>query len=314
VFSLFLTSCGANTLHQGVPVATLSDGQLVEELESAARGLGVELDRTAYLMAVKPEPAYVLTSSTTAFSGTVNSTYNAYVMPIGYGSSVRGVSSGSVQGTASTRYQYTDVNAGAQLGNAIAQAISRSRQEAYRRRGLEVLNEYERRVSDRRLQTERMIEEFFEENPGLQNRRTLVAAVAPWAASEEYADGRATLDRAKEIIHALPRGAGLSGTWYGVFAQTTKTVDGDVFAFSEFVRLDLSQTGSNLTGQGLLGSGEILELAGEAAGQNLGATVANTTSGINVRLTALVAHNQITGEFSGFGAGTRLDGTFTLFR
>lgn len=312
--ALSLVGCAAKTAYQGIPVARLTDGQLVEELESAAQGLGIELDRTSYLMAVRPEPAYVLTSSTSTFRGSVNATYNAYVMPAGYGASVYGTASGNVQGTATTRYQYTDVNAAARLGNALGQAISRSRQEAYRRRGLEVLDEYDSRVLARRLQTERVIQEFFDNNPDLQNRRTLVAAVAPWAAADGYTDGRATLNRTKEIIDSLPRGEGLSGTWYGVLAQNTTAADGSKIAFSEFVRLHLEQNEKALTGNGLLGTGEVLELSGEVTGPELTATVANTTSGINVRLTALAAPTQITGEYSGYGAGIRLTGTFTLIR
>src|SRR5438093_13030564 len=77
-------SCGANALYRGVAVTSLSDEQLVGELVSAAQGLGVEVNRTMYLMAVRPEPAYVLTSSTTTFSGSANATYNAYVMSTRY--------------------------------------------------------------------------------------------------------------------------------------------------------------------------------------------------------------------------------------
>ena len=309
-----LISCGANTLYRGVAVTGLNDEQLVAELVSAAQGLGVEVNRTMYLMAVRPEPAYVLTSSTTTFSGSANATYNAYVMPTGYGATVYGTASGTVSGTSSTQYQYTDTRAAERLGNAIATAISRSRQAAYRRRGQEVIAEYQARVSRRRAETEQVIQEFFAQNPDLQTRRTLVAAVAPWAAAQGIADNRGILQRTKEIIATPPRGDGLTGTWYGTFAQTTTTTQGETFAFSQFVRLGLTQRGNVLVGNGILGTGEVIEFNGEVTRQDITAAVANTTSAINVKLTAVAAPNQITGSFTGSGTDARLEGTFTLLR
>jgi len=309
-----VTSCGANTMYRGIAVASLTDDQLIAELESAARGFGIELNRTAYLMAVRPEPAYVLTSSTTTFAGSARATYNGYVMPRGYGAAVYGSASGTVVGSATTQYQYTDTRAGERLGNAIATAISRSRQGAYRRRAQEVLAEYQGRVSRRRLEAERVIQDFFAQNVELQSRTTLVAAVAPWAAAEGQQDARATLQRTKEIILSLPRGDGLTGTWYGTFAQTSTTAQGEVFAFSEFVRIDLKQQGNALTGSGVLGSGEVVELDGEVTRGDITASVANTTSAINVKLTAVAAPTQITGSFVGSGAGAKMEGTFTLLR
>jgi len=307
-------ACAANTVYHGVPVGQLSDTQLVEELYSAAKGYGVELNRSAYLMAVRPEPAYVLTSSSTAMVGSVNATYNAYTMPTGYGTSTYGSVSGVASGTANTSYHYTDANAMAELGNSIAAAISRSKREKYRRRALEVLKEYNRRVTERRAATERVIVNFFEDNPELENRRTLVAAVAPWAAAESGTTARATLNGTKEIIDSLPRGDGVTGDWYGAFSQTTTTANGQVYAFNEFVRLTLDQTGNAFTGTGELGSGEKLELSGTVNGSRITAEVANTTSAINVTMSGIDTPDQITGEFSGFGAGTRMKGTFTLLR
>jgi hypothetical protein len=310
-----LTSCAtARTTYTGVPVTALTDEQLVTELQSAATGFGLAFDRTMYLMAVRPEPAYVLTSSTTHLVGSADATYSAYVMPGGYGATMSGTATGTVHGTATTRYQYTDVNATARQVNAIATAISRFRQEAYRRRALEVLSEYQRRVTARRLETERVIEDFFTQNPDLQSRRPLVAVIAPWAAAEGRPDGRAILQRTREIISTLPRGLGLSGTWYGTFTQTNTSPRGETITFSEFVRLSLQQDGPTLTGRGVLGSGDNIELSGTVTDQDISAAVANTTSAINVKMTAIAAPSQITGSFVGFGAGTRIEGMFTLLR
>src|SRR5207245_4308159 len=108
------------------------------------QGLGMAINRTQYLMAVRPEPAYVLTSSTATFSGVLNANYNAFSMPIGYGASTYGNITGSTYGASSTQYHYTDVNAGARLGNAIATTTSQAREAAYRNRGQEAWTDLQR--------------------------------------------------------------------------------------------------------------------------------------------------------------------------
>ena len=62
LLSLTLGSCAANTIYRGVAVTALSDEELVAELLSTDKGYGIQLNRGMYLMAVRPEPAYVLTS------------------------------------------------------------------------------------------------------------------------------------------------------------------------------------------------------------------------------------------------------------
>ena len=265
-------------------------------------------------MAIRPDPAYVLTSSTSTFSGNVNATYNSYVMPVGYGVAISGHSSGTITGSGSTRYEYTDLNASERLGNSIASAISRSKKEAYRKRGLEVVQEYETRVWERRLHTEHIIKRFFAQNPQLESRRALIAAVAPWAAAEGNSDSYGILERSKQILSSLPIGEGLSGRWYGTVAQTSTISNGEVVAFNEFVRLDLEQQGEQIRGKGILGTGEIIEFTGDASEGQMNGIVANTTSGINARLTGLAAPNQITGSFTGSGTGVTMEGTFTLLR
>jgi hypothetical protein len=307
-------SCAANTMYRGIPVATLTDEQLVQELQSAAEGYGVALNRSMYLMAIRPEPAYVLTSSTTNLVASANANYNAYVMPNGYGATVTGSAYGTMNGTATTQYQYTDVNASARLGNEIASAITRSRQRAYRQRAMDVLEEFQRRVAERRIQAEQMIREFFARNPDLQARRPLVAVVAPWAAAEGMTDGRAILERTRQLIAELPRGDGLSGRWYGAFTQTNTGPQGQTFSFSQFVRVDFRQQGSSLNGTGSLGSGERIEVSGRVDQQQISAVVANITSAINTRMTALATSSQITGSFTGSAAGGSMQGTFTLVR
>lgn len=312
-----LTASGcarATTLYTGVPAAQLTDEQLVEEIVSAAEGLGMSVDRTMYLIAARPEPAYVLTSSTSTFAGTMNATYNAYSMPVGYGVSTHGAMRGNYSGASTTRYQYTDVNAAARLGNAIAVAINQRKEAAYRRRGQEVWTEYQSRVEQRRLAMEELISDFFAANPSLQNKRMLMAAVAPWVAAEAGSDPERTLIQSKDVIENLTRGEGVTGSWYGMFSQTTLAQSGETVSFSEFVKLELVEHNGQVTGSGILGSGEVIELDGTLTGPQLSAAVANTTSAINVTLSAIAASSQITGEFRGSGPGQSMTGTFVLLR
>jgi hypothetical protein len=306
--------CAAQTRYSGMPVASMSDEQLSDELTSALQGFGMAASRSQYLIAIRPEPAYVLTSSSTTFSGSMTATYNAYSMPVGYGVSTWGSMDGSVRGSSSTQYQYTDVRAGERLGNSIALAISRSKQAKYRRRAEEVWTAYQSRAAQRRAETERVIANFFAARPELGERRMLVAAVAPWVASEGSVEGTATLERAADVIAAMRRGRGVSGPWYGMFSQTSKLDNGETIAFSQFVKVELTQDGDRLVGKGKLGSGELVELEGKMDGPKLSAAVANTTSAINVTLAAVAATTQITGEFSGSGAGQRITGTVVLLR
>ena len=308
-----LGACAAQTQFAGFSPQQLSDDQLIQEIESAAAGLGMTINKTAYLMAVRPEPAYVLTSSTTAFAGTLNATYNAYSMPVGYGRQTSGSLNGSISGRGRTQYQYTDVHAAERLGNSIALAINRARERRYRERAVEVWQEYQRRVAYRRQEAEARITDFFSANPDLLTKRMLVAAVAPWAAAEGGSP-EVTLERTKKMISAMTRGPGVSGIWYGMFSQKSVTDAGETINFSQFVTVELTEKAGRVTGDGLIGSGDVLSLTGELSGSRLSAIVANTTSAINVQLAGIIAPTQITGEFIGAGAGQHISGSVTLLR
>ena len=56
---LGIEGCAAHTPYRETPVVSLSDEQLIQELASAVQGMGVAINRAQYLMAVRPEPAYV---------------------------------------------------------------------------------------------------------------------------------------------------------------------------------------------------------------------------------------------------------------
>jgi hypothetical protein len=69
---LLFLSAYTTTPHKDVPVSGLTDEQLVEELTACAVGIR-SINRTQYLIATRPDPAYVLSSSTTNYFGTIHS-------------------------------------------------------------------------------------------------------------------------------------------------------------------------------------------------------------------------------------------------
>lgn len=154
VSSILCLSACVTTPHQGVHVGELSDEQLIAELDAAARGVGVAINRVEYLIATRPDPAYVLSSSSTNFFGSFNATTSAYAMPAGYRTH------GSYSGMSHTQYYYTDVNALARSMNGIGQAIVKSQRVAYEKRGLEVLAEIRSRTAIRRAEMENLLREF----------------------------------------------------------------------------------------------------------------------------------------------------------
>ena len=55
--ALLTTGC-ATTAFGDVPAPRLTDEQLVLELEAAAAGVGVQINRAEYLIATRPDPAF----------------------------------------------------------------------------------------------------------------------------------------------------------------------------------------------------------------------------------------------------------------
>ena len=76
----FLLGCSIKreTIYGDIPVPSLSDEQLIQEMESIYISLGQKFNKAQFLMAIMPEPAYVLTSSYTRYNTTV------FTMPLGY--------------------------------------------------------------------------------------------------------------------------------------------------------------------------------------------------------------------------------------
>lgn len=205
-------------------------------------------------------------------------------------------------------------DAAIRAGHLLGAAIAQSQAAAYRDRGLAVLAEFETRRDAREKAATTLLSKFFRDNPELQERERLVAAVVPWAAAE-YSEPRDYLAETKRIVGSVRRGEGIEGQWFGVFTQTSTFPDGSSGSFSQFVRADFGQQGSSIDGTGMIGTGEELEFKGTLGPfGEIEIVVANTTSAINSRISGLVAADQMTLEFDGAGAGQRVSGTAVLFR
>jgi hypothetical protein len=293
----------------------MTDVQLVEEFQDVCRGLGRSINAVAILIATRPQPAYVLSSSTTNFYGTIHASASVYSMPSATGRAWYGSATGTISGTATTQYHYADKNATARTVNEISTAIHAKRISRYKARGTEVLAEVQRRIDERRLAVEADIKRFFTAHPDLEARRPLFAAVVPWIvpASNDQG-GPSILEAARARIESMTRGEGMSGQWYGLFSQETRLSNGETVAFNSFVRLDLVQSGDSVRGKGELGSGEVIDFQATLLQGELKGVVANTTSAINSKVAGIVAENQVTASFTGVGVGQELKGTAILLR
>jgi hypothetical protein len=309
-----LSAC-VTTPYRDILVSQLTDEQLVEELTACAAGVGESINRAQYLMATKPDPAYVLSSSTTNYFGTYTTNISAYAMPVGFGYQTYGRAYGSYSGTGYTQYYYTDANAFARSMHNLRAAIAQAQAASYRARGLEVFAELQGRIARRSAETQILINEFFRENPDLESRKKLIGAILPWVVSKDaQLSPREALEEAKKILLSLGRGEGMTGNWYGVFSQTSTLNNGQTLSFNQFSRVTLQQNANMVTGKGEIGTGEQLEISGRVENGRFEGIVANITSAINSRLSGIVADEQVVVEFSGAGVGHRVQGVAVLFR
>jgi len=314
-FSLpFLLIGCASTPYKDVPVAKLTDQQLVDELAAASEGVGRQLNKAAYLMATRPDPFYVLSSSTTNYTGTADVSFSAYAVPQGRGYAYTGTGYGTYSGSAQTRYYYTDVNAFARLASDLGAAIASARAEANRVRGQEVLAELQTRAETRRTATQSSIDSWFAARSGEQLDKALVTAVLAWVPAGNAASTSDQLDKARAIIKSMERGPGLGGDWYGVFAQLSKLPDGRQYTINNFVRARFVQQGDQITGGGDLGTGERVEVEGRANGNQLAGTITNRGANMLMSASGLAESNRITLEYRGGSAQIQGEGKVILFR
>jgi hypothetical protein len=252
----FLLGCSikSETIHGNIPVPNLSDEQLIQEMENIYLSLGKRFNKAEFLMAMMPDPAYVLSSSYTTFSGTYSVNMTTYAMPHGYGS-------GTFSGSGITQYQYTDANTSIRGLILVAQLVNESKIRRLQERGYGIVVEFRRRAEEKRKNIEMAIEQFFIKNPDLRFKKTLLAAILPWVASEKtFKSDTEMLEYAGNIARGLRTSKKLLNTWFGTFSQIDRFPDGTTQAFSNFVFINQRVIGNVLTGRGTVGTGETVSL------------------------------------------------------
>lgn len=292
-------SIKSETIHGNIPVPSLTDEQLIQEMESIYISLGKKFNKAQFLMAMMPEPAYVLTSSYTRYNTTV------FTMPLGY----------HIQGSGITTYQYTDANAGLEAIILIAQLVNQSKLRQLQDRGYAIVVEFRRRVEERRKNVEMEIEQFFIKNPDLRARRPLLSAILPWVASEKtFKSDTEMLEYAGDIARELRRSEKYLNTWFGTFSQVDHFRDGTSQAFSDFARMDLRVVGNVLVGKGITGTDQIVSLQAKIEDGKWRGVVTNETARGNFECEGVMTDTEFTVSYKGFAWGRHLEGTAVLLR
>ncbi len=292
-------------------LSTSSDEALIHRLTELGRQINARVDTGQLLIALRPEPAYVMTSSTTFF-GHLTGSASIYTMPYGY----QGRFTGTLTGTAITTYSYYDVNSFSRALNGLALLINQISLQRKQREFQAVLSEIENRIQNRRRQLDLEIRRFFASNPSLRGKEAVLAAVLPWVVSQNPGfSATEALNAAKEVVLELARRSDLTGKWYGVFAQHSVLETGEQLSLNSFVVVELVQSeDGKVRGQGYLGTGDAIFLAGEVAGETLVGRVENVTSGYHTVFSARVGADRFDAEFKGTAQGEVYSGRAVLVR
>jgi len=231
-----LVAC-VSTPFKGQAASTLTDDQLVAELQSVYQQLGMSTAGLSQLRAMMPPPNLVITER----SFTTMSLDTDFVGDSAYTS-----------GTATTTSTLDthDQNDVYRSMNQLAQNIQLGRINSLNSRRYELENEATLRVRRRQQQQEELhaaVAEFFGAHPLLENERSLLIAILPWEQATSY---RETLDRVGfEAESVLAEGASgkLTGRWYGTFQFRIESPTGASRLSSSPVRADLADSGGSTT-------------------------------------------------------------------
>ena len=192
VVILLVAGC-ATTQYGQVEVSKLTDSQLIEELVSVERGLGVQIDYRTALLAIDTSPRPVITSANTMYSGNFNAQYN----------NANGALYGSFNGSGYTTYQYGDANGGARFAQVLGLIITASNETKLQNRQKAVFTEISRR-RDARVNIERVTGQFLLAHPdAAANQDLLIACLL--RTQPRTRDTLEQLQLAAEVMHALPK-------------------------------------------------------------------------------------------------------------
>ena len=309
----FLLGCSIKreTIHGDIPVPNLSDEQLIQEMESIYTSLGRKFNKAQFLMAIMPDPAYVLTSSYTTFSGIYSTNMATYTMPNGY----RTYGSGMFSGSGITQYSYTDANASIRGLILVAQLVNESKIKRLQGRGYSIVVEFRKRAEEKRKQVEMEIDLFFTRYPDLRERKILLAAILPWVVSAKgFQSTIETLESAGNVARALRTSEKFSNTWFGTFSQVDRFPDGTTAAWSNFLTVNIRVIGNVLTGKGTTGAGEVVSLQATIEDGKWKGVVTNETARASFESAGVMSDTEVTGSYRGFAFGRHLEGTAVLLR
>lgn len=190
---ILLTDGCTTTQYGHTDVSQLTDTQLVAELTSVERELGIQSDYRSALSSIDTSPRLVVTSASTAYSGNFNAQYNTANQTL----------NGNFNGNGYTTYQYMDANGGARFGQALALIINASHTRKLENRHNAVLTEISHR-REVRQNMERIAGQFLAAHPDIvANRDLLIACLL--ITQHQTADPLEQLQQAAEIIHSLAK-------------------------------------------------------------------------------------------------------------
>ncbi|MGE0643552.1 MAG: hypothetical protein AB7P24_07780 [Nitrospira sp.] len=121
-------------------------------------------------------------------------------------------------------------------------------------------------------------------------------------------------EQARTIAMTPRRGEGLSGEWRGVLVQESGAKDANMVALGRFLRVNLQQAGTTVTGSGEMSTGERLKISGTVEKGRSQGIVENVTYGIASRFVGTVTDEEIVVQFTRGGREQGVQGVATLYR
>lgn len=119
---------------------------------------------------------------------------------------------------------------------------------------------------------------------------------------------------AQTVATGPRRGEGLSGEWQGVLSQESDVSDGSMVALGRFLRVNLQQAGTTMTGSGEMSTGERLKISGTVEKGRSHGIVENVTYGMASRFVGTVTDAEIVVHFTRGGGEADVHGVATLRR
>ena len=235
--AICLAAC-VSTPFKGQSASTLSDDQLLAELGSVYRQLGLSTASLVQLGAMMPPPKLQITEhSFTTLSLNTNFVGNsAYTTGI------------ATTTTTVDTYDQNEINRSI---NQLAQSIQLARIKSLNSRRYELEGEARARIANRQRQEQELqkaVAEFFTAHPQLEDERNLLVTILPWEQADSYRDTLERVGFEAELVLSARATGKPEGRWYGTLQLRLESPTGTNQPSSYPVRGDLvsSQGGATL--------------------------------------------------------------------